>query len=97
MDNFDSFVYNLVQYLGELGAETVVWRNNDYDASEVLSKIEELKPSHILISPGSENDTFFRGQRDNNVLCLSLNVHFPDDKCFNKFKYILRICHTKIK
>lgn len=52
IDNYDSFVYNLVQYFGELGAETIVWRNDEYPDSEVIEKIQELKPSHILISPG---------------------------------------------
>ncbi len=47
IDNYDSFVYNLVQYLAELGAETVVIRND-----EPISQVEEIKPSHILISPG---------------------------------------------
>jgi anthranilate synthase/aminodeoxychorismate synthase-like glutamine amidotransferase len=48
IDNYDSFVYNLAQYLGELGWEPAVYRN-DYIS---LSEIEKLKPSHIVISPG---------------------------------------------
>jgi para-aminobenzoate synthetase component 2 len=48
IDNYDSFTYNLVQYLGELGEEVVVRRNDEID----LAGIELLKPSHILISPG---------------------------------------------
>jgi para-aminobenzoate synthetase component II len=48
IDNYDSFTYNLVQYLGELGEEVVVYRNNEID----LAGIEQLKPSHIVISPG---------------------------------------------
>lgn len=48
IDNYDSFTYNLVQYLGELGAETVVWRNDGFD----LSEIDVLKPNGIVISPG---------------------------------------------
>lgn len=48
IDNYDSFTYNLVQYLGELGEEIVVKRNDEID----LSGIEELAPDHILISPG---------------------------------------------
>jgi para-aminobenzoate synthetase component 2 len=48
IDNYDSFTYNLVQYLGELGEEVVVYRNDEID----LAGIEALKPSHILISPG---------------------------------------------
>lgn len=53
IDNYDSFVYNLVQYLGELGAETVVLRNRDILEDQIIEKIKnEIKPSHILISPG---------------------------------------------
>lgn len=48
IDNYDSFTYNLVQYLGELGEEVVVKRNDEID----LAGIEALKPDHILISPG---------------------------------------------
>jgi anthranilate synthase/aminodeoxychorismate synthase-like glutamine amidotransferase len=48
IDNYDSFTYNLVQYLGELGAEVRVFRN---DAVEV-DELERLDPSHIVISPG---------------------------------------------
>jgi anthranilate synthase/aminodeoxychorismate synthase-like glutamine amidotransferase len=52
IDNYDSFVYNLVQYFQELGAETVVWRNDEYSDDLVLEEINKLKPTHILISPG---------------------------------------------
>lgn len=48
IDNYDSFTYNLVQYLGELGEQVVVRRNDEID----LAGIEALKPDHILISPG---------------------------------------------
>ncbi|MHB1357108.1 MAG: bifunctional anthranilate synthase component II/anthranilate phosphoribosyltransferase [Anaerolineae bacterium] len=48
IDNYDSFTYNLVQYLGELGAEIKVFRNDQ----TTLEEIAALKPSHILISPG---------------------------------------------
>jgi anthranilate synthase/aminodeoxychorismate synthase-like glutamine amidotransferase len=48
IDNFDSFTYNLVQYLGELGATPVVYRNN----AITLGEIEALAPRQILISPG---------------------------------------------
>ncbi len=48
IDNYDSFVYNLAQYLGELGWEPVVYRNDQIS----LNEIEELGPSHIVISPG---------------------------------------------
>lgn len=48
IDNYDSFVYNLVQYLGELGQEIKVFRNDKITTAE----IEMLSPTHILISPG---------------------------------------------
>jgi anthranilate synthase/aminodeoxychorismate synthase-like glutamine amidotransferase len=48
VDNYDSFVYNLAQYLGELGWEPVVYRNDCL----TLEQIEALAPSHIVISPG---------------------------------------------
>ncbi len=48
IDNYDSFTYNLVQYLGELGEDTVVRRNNQVTVKEV----EALSPDRILISPG---------------------------------------------
>ena len=48
LDNYDSFTYNLVQYLGELGEEVVVRRNDQITVSE----IEELHPDRIVISPG---------------------------------------------
>jgi anthranilate synthase/aminodeoxychorismate synthase-like glutamine amidotransferase len=48
LDNYDSFTYNLVQYLGELGAEPVVRRNDEV----TLGEIEQLDPTAILISPG---------------------------------------------
>lgn len=48
IDNYDSFTYNLVQYLGELGAEPVVYRNDAITVEQIL----ELEPERILISPG---------------------------------------------
>lgn len=48
IDNYDSFTYNLVQYLGELGADLRVFRNDKI----TLDDIEEMQPSHIVISPG---------------------------------------------
>jgi para-aminobenzoate synthetase component II len=48
IDNYDSFTYNLVQYLGELGEDLRVYRNNKI----TLQEIERLKPSRIVISPG---------------------------------------------
>ena len=48
VDNYDSFVYNLVQYLGELGADPVVVRNDSLD----VSGIRALNPCALLVSPG---------------------------------------------
>ena len=48
LDNYDSFTYNLVQYLGELGAEVAVRRNDQVTVKE----IEAMRPDRILISPG---------------------------------------------
>jgi anthranilate synthase component 2 len=48
LDNYDSFTYNLVQYMGELGADMVVRRNDELTPAEV----EALRPARILISPG---------------------------------------------
>ncbi len=48
IDNYDSFVYNLAQYLGELGWQPIVYRNNQI----TLAQIEEVAPSHIIVSPG---------------------------------------------
>ena len=48
IDNYDSFTYNLVQYLGELGREPEARRND----AVTIKQIEAMKPSHIIISPG---------------------------------------------
>ena len=48
LDNYDSFTYNLVQYLGELGAEVVVRRNDQISVSQV----EAMRPERIVVSPG---------------------------------------------
>ncbi|HKP87197.1 MAG TPA: aminodeoxychorismate/anthranilate synthase component II [Blastocatellia bacterium] len=48
IDNYDSFTYNLVQYLGELGAETAVYRNDEI----TIEGMRELRPERLLISPG---------------------------------------------
>jgi len=49
IDNYDSFTYNLVQYLGELGAEMKIFRNDEVTIAEVEN---DLSPERILISPG---------------------------------------------
>ena len=48
LDSYDSFVYNLVQYLGELGAEPLVYRNDELTVEEAL----DLRPDGLLLSPG---------------------------------------------
>ncbi len=48
IDNYDSFTYNLVQYLGELGADVTVWRNDQF----ALGDIEAFNPDGIVVSPG---------------------------------------------
>jgi anthranilate synthase component 2 len=65
IDNYDSFTYNLVQYLGELGAEVQVYRNDQI----TLDKIEALKPERVVISPGpcTPNEA---------GICVALIQHF---------------------
>ena len=48
IDNYDSFTYNLVQYFAELGADVVVYRNDEVTTAQ----IEEMNPQHIVVSPG---------------------------------------------
>jgi len=48
LDNYDSFTYNLAQYLQELGSEVVVYRNDEIDAKQV----RRMRPNHLVISPG---------------------------------------------
>jgi anthranilate synthase/aminodeoxychorismate synthase-like glutamine amidotransferase len=48
LDNYDSFTYNLVQYMGELGAEIVVRRNDELTVDEIIA----MRPQHIVLSPG---------------------------------------------
>jgi len=48
IDNYDSFTFNIVQYLGELGADVRVYRNDEI----ALAEIEALAPEHLVISPG---------------------------------------------
>ncbi len=65
IDNYDSFTYNLVQYLGELGAEVRVRRNDRIS----LTEIEIMGPSHVVISPGP-------GRPENAGICLQLIKQF---------------------
>ena len=48
IDNYDSFTYNLVQYLAELGADVTVWRNDTFE----MAQVERLDPTGIVVSPG---------------------------------------------
>ena len=48
IDNYDSFTYNIVQYLGELGQEVIIYRNDKI----TIEEIEQLKPDYLLVSPG---------------------------------------------
>jgi anthranilate synthase/aminodeoxychorismate synthase-like glutamine amidotransferase len=76
IDNYDSFTYNLVQYLGELGQEPAACRND----AVTLEQIEAMSPSHIVISPGPctpleagiSNDVirYFRGRIPILGVCL---------------------------
>jgi anthranilate synthase component 2 len=56
IDNYDSFVYNLVQYIGELGGNPVVYRNDEI----TLTQAQELKPDRIVISPGPGDPKYTR-------------------------------------
>jgi anthranilate synthase component 2 len=58
IDNYDSFVYNLVQYIGEMGAETIVYRNNQTTLQDLI----KFKPDRIVLSPGPgtpEDEKYF--------------------------------------
>jgi anthranilate synthase component 2 len=68
IDNYDSFTYNLVHYLNELGAETRVHRNDDMSAEAALA----LRPDAVLLSPGPCSP-------DEAGICLELLRRAPDD------------------
>lgn len=61
IDNYDSFTYNLVHYLGELGAQTQVWRNDALDVQQAMG----LRPEAIILSPGP-------GTPDDSGICPAL-------------------------
>lgn len=69
IDNYDSFTYNLVQYLGELGEQVEVRRNDQ----TTLGEIERLDPDRIVISPGPKAP-------DQAGICLALIRHFAGSK-----------------
>jgi len=66
IDNYDSFTYNLVQYLGELGAEVEVRRNDEVTVEEVEA---HLRPERIIVSPGP-------GTPDESGVSLAVIEHF---------------------
>ena len=68
IDNYDSFTYNLVQYLGELGSEIRVVRNDEVTVDEIE---KEIKPERILISPGP-------GTPDSAGISLTVIERFAD-------------------
>ena len=68
IDNYDSFTYNLVHYLNELGAETLVHRNDALSVTEALG----MKPQGVLLSPGPKTP-------DDAGICLSLLTAAPAD------------------
>lgn len=69
IDNYDSFVYNLVQYMGELGEEILVKRNNEI----TLEEIESLNPEIIVLSPGPCSPT-------EAGICIDVVNHFKGKK-----------------
>lgn len=76
IDNYDSFTWNLVQYCGELGAETKVFRNDKISADEVMT----LNPAGIVLSPGP-------GTPDDSGICLAMI-----EKAANTNTPLLGIC-----
>jgi anthranilate synthase/aminodeoxychorismate synthase-like glutamine amidotransferase len=70
VDNYDSFVYNLVQYLGQLGAEPLVYRNDAIDVATARS----LRPDGLLISPGPGRP---EGAGVSNALIVELTGSVP--------------------
>ncbi len=69
IDNYDSFTYNLVHYLGELGADVRVWRNDALNVQEAMA----MKPEAILLSPGPATP-------DDAGICLALTAAAAETK-----------------
>ena len=69
IDNYDSFVYNLVQYIGELDEDIIVKRNNEI----TIKEIEELDPEMIVLSPGPCSPT-------ESGICIDVVNHFKGKK-----------------
>ena len=72
IDNYDSFVYNLVQYIGELGAAPIVVRNDELSVDEA----KELKPDGVLLSPGPGRP------EDAGILCDAISAFAGDVPVF---------------
>ena len=64
IDNYDSFVYNLVQYLGELGADPIIVRNDEITVEDAV----ELEPDGVLLSPGPGRP------QDAGILCAAISA-----------------------
>jgi len=73
VDNYDSFVYNLAQYVGELGAYPIVVRNNEITINEVMN----LAPDAIIISPGPGNPANPRYFGLSGSIIKELSSHIP--------------------
>lgn len=73
IDNYDSFVYNLVQYIGELGPEVFVYRNNQV----TLQEIQNLKPDRIVISPGPGNPEDERDFGVSRAILQQISIQVP--------------------
>ena len=86
IDNYDSFVYNLFQYIGELGGETVVYRNHQVTPKQVM----KLKPDRIVIFPAeSLDDKEIMGVR--HVTCPIEGVQFhPESILTEDGKVLIR-------
>ena len=69
IDNFDSFTYNIVQYLKELGVEVEVFQNNEISINDISAK----NVVHIILAPGA-------GNPDNAGICLDLLKHFYNQR-----------------
>ncbi len=69
IDNYDSFTYNLVHYLGELGADVKVWRNDALDVQQAMA----MNPAGILLSPGPSDP-------DHAGICLALTQAAAESK-----------------
>jgi len=99
IDNYDSFTYNLVQYLGELGAEVGVYRNDAVAPEE----LEQLAPSHIVISPGPgrpedggiSNDVIWRFHRTVPLLGVCLGHQCIAHVFGGQIGRALRLMHGK--